>query len=224
MASVSVAPNAPEEKMAARKKSPPPPKRWFSVDIEADGSCPRLSNMRSIGIVVYNDQGDELESWERNLFTVPTFCEEEETMVEFWEKHPGAWKHVNTNQIPPQLAMEELKDLYLRHGGSAAVEWVAKPAAYDWQWVNSYYCQFKKKDWPSIGFKATCISTIKSTLVNFIGVTDEARWKGMESIWTTDLPKESHRALDDARYQGAVFFGARKYMGTIKQLMHSSEL
>lgn len=197
-------------------EKPRPPKRIISIDIEADGRSPTRHSMLSIGAVVCDEAGNVLETWERNLLPIPGREAEVECMEEFWSKHPEAWDYATTNAVEPSKAMKDLIDLFLRHGGKEAVEWVAKPAAYDWQWLNGYYAMFREPDWPDIGFSATCISTMKKAAVEMCTLTTRAGWDTLEAAWTNGLPRNSHRALDDARYQAMVYFGAKSLLGQVK--------
>jgi hypothetical protein len=184
---------------------------YLSFDVEADGSCPLLNNMLSLGIAGYDSNGKEIVSFQRNILPIKGHEPEQRCMDEFWSKEPEAWIFVNTNRVTPQKAMGDLADLLTNLKKSNwKIIWVARPAAYDWQWIKNYYDAFAPKNAPPIGYSAKCLSTMWWLYVkqnNLCKEEDSNMWKTL----TEGFP-HTHNPLDDARSQGTAFIKLSKLM------------
>jgi hypothetical protein len=182
-------------------------KAYFSFDIEADGPGSSVNSMLSIGIYAFDRNGKKIDIFQRNIVPPPNRIMDEATKKEFWDKHPKMWKFVQTNQVSAFQCMKDLGEFYLsiKQKGYASIEWVAFPAAYDWQWLNTYYSEFGSKNKPYIGFKATCASTLFNYYCKLHKIKSK---KDRDALW--DELKEdqntTHNSLDDAMCQGRVFF------------------
>src|SRR3990167_5770232 len=137
-------------------------KLYISFDIEADGQCPSVSSMLSIGMCGLLADGTEVFSWQRNLYPLADRKPEERCMTEFWSKQPEAWKFVQQDQLAADDAMIELADNIRELKLKYRLVWVASPSAYDWQWLKAYYELTRKThpDMPDIGFSARCLSSM----------------------------------------------------------------
>lgn len=185
---------------------------YLSFDIEADGPAPSVNNMMSIGIWGFNGDGDEVVSYQRNLKDAPGHVLDVPTKERFWDKNPEALAFVQKDQVEPQVCMKEIADMYNKYKEEGyRITWVARPAAYDWQWVNCYYNEFGPLDKPNIGFSCSCISTAYWLYCQQNGLSKQeskALWnelKGDEEV--------THNPLDDARCQGKILLGLMKKYG-----------
>jgi hypothetical protein len=84
-----------------------------------------------------------------------------------------------------------------------SVKWVARPAAYDWQWLNTYYHEFRPAGHKKIGFKAHCISTLMWVYCE--QNPDYGDYDALMKELTEGL-EMTHNPLDDARYQSKMAF------------------
>lgn len=175
---------------------------YLSFDIEADGDSPSVSNMLSIGVYGLTRDKKEVCRFQRNLTPLPDKKASPRCMTEFWDKHPDAWNFVNQNRQDPILVMKELADLYIDLSKIYKLVWIAAPAAYDWQWLNAYYCLMREKypDTPNIGFKAHCISSLLTSYCKRNKLETNKTWKEL-----AEKEVLTHDPLDDAIVQGTLF-------------------
>jgi hypothetical protein len=182
---------------------------YLSFDIEADGDAPSVSNMLSLGIYGFDSTGKKVDEFQRNIAPHATKKPDKRCMTEFWAKNPEAWAFVQTDQVTAEECMKQLAEWYTNLATTfSKIKWVARPAAYDWQWLNNYYHEFGPKDKPSIGFKATCISTMWEVYKSLYELTKEKENK----VWNhmTKGLKLTHNPLDDAKYQAQLFLNLCK--------------
>ena len=172
-------------------------------DIEADGPSPAHNNMISLGVVFTNAKGEVVQEFQADLKPLPNHFEDDDTMKNFWNANPenqAEYKRIKDNEVDAKNAMQALETII----GTLKVKrvvWVARPAAYDWQWLNYYwhYAQLKS----SLGFKATCASTMRDIYQAQFGLNREQmeaqvkEWAGKEAM--------THNPLDDARFQAKIF-------------------
>ncbi|AYV78094.1 MAG: hypothetical protein Edafosvirus5_12 [Edafosvirus sp.] len=186
-------------------------KLYASFDIEADGEVPVKNSMLSIGIVFFEPDGKEIKSYQRNLLPLSDRVQDPKCMSEFWSKHPESWKFVTSNQIDAKDFVKELEDILTTLNKTYDISFVAHPAAYDWQWLKSYYELFKSESAPNLGFSARCASTLFWTYCkqnNIISKKDLEEFRKTLSAGFT----LTHNPEDDAREQGTVFINLCKKM------------
>lgn len=181
----------------------------FSFDIEADGQSPALNSMLSIGIVAYNESGKEIDTFQINLEPIPGHVQEERCMREFWDKEPEAWKFVNTNRVPAERAIMALEE-WLKKYNQFTWNWIARPASYDWMWLKYYHEKFGSVNRRDIGYQCICLSTIFKTYCILNRIKDK---EAFEKELTTG-EEVTHNPLDDARYQGKLFFELKKKLNS----------
>ena len=187
------------------------PKLYASFDIEADGSSPANNSMLSNGIVFFNSNGTEIKSFQRNIKPLPDKTQEKRCMTEFWDKFPDVWKFVNSNQITAIEFCQELETILLELEKTYQIIWVASPAAYDWQWLNSYYDKFKSQNAPNIGFSAKCVSTLFWTYCRLNKINAKEDQEKLRETLSEGF-KHTHNPEDDAREQGKMFINLCKLM------------
>ncbi len=132
-------------------------------------------------------------------------------MQEFWSKEPEAWEFVNTDQVKASHAMRDLSNFIKSFKDEKKqIVWVARPSAYDWQWIKNYYETFKPENAENIGFSSRCISTLWWSYCKQNKLSDEQE----KLVW--DELKEglphTHNPIDDARSQGTAFINLCKRM------------
>lgn len=185
---------------------------YAHFDIEANGKSPGTASMLSIGIVFRTADGTQLETFQRNLYPREDRGVEERCMKEFWEKNPEAWAFVNTGRVTPWAAMADLATLLTCLAAShKKIVWVARPAAYDWQWLKAYYDTFAPPGSPPIGFSAQCLSTLWWGFRKSTGLSDEDAQKKWDALGGE--AKMTHNPVDDATFQANIWHGLCAEMG-----------
>ena len=192
------------------------PTVYLSFDIEADGPSPLFNNMLSIGVWGFNESGENVVEWERNLLPRPNKKCDPITMLEFWAKQPEAWAYVNKNRVSITEAFTELHSIVSKLKCNYKVEWLAWPSAFDWQWLNCYYQEFIESnpntEWIQIGHKATCMSSIWSFYVKLQKLTK----KQEDDLWKQlSVGDGGHFALADAKCQGLLYYNLLKLVGIL---------
>ena len=181
----------------------------LSFDIEADNKTPTVGSMRQLGIFTEDENGDE------KTFCVNIQRQEGEGISENpdtvkWLKEQGVYERLDEGAVTPaeamQLLSDWLKDLRDSGDGKNKFHWVAKPAAFDWMWLASYYHRYGPADKIDIGFKATCIASKRDAFfeVYFASMGGDGfdpsskKWELEKRMMEGPL---NHDALDDARKQ-----------------------
>lgn len=184
----------------------------ISFDVEADGPTPGINNIIELGCVViemnteksFDDCVVEKKNW---CLQSQKGCQPcKRTMAEFWNKPANAplYARIQREARPTEEVACEFyywwRNLTLTY---KRVYFVAKPAAYDWQWIHNLVCRFvpERTVWP---FKADCISSALLCLQDIYG-PDYVKMVTTRS----DFP-HTHQATDDALEQGYMWWVIRR--------------
>lgn len=191
----------------------------LSFDIEADGDSPACNSMRSIGIAAKDEEGKKYEFY-RTLIPLEGHVVDKRCKEEFWDKNPEAWAEVNKNPVSPGLAMIDLNEWLKELRNTFELQWVAYPAAYDWQWLNYYFCAFRPlmEDQVDIGFDVICLKTMFNeawmTLRHYMPFQrSKSQFKdkiSMAHLFT------AHNALDDAKRQLVMFHSLSRITSEVR--------
>jgi hypothetical protein len=170
---------------------------YVSTDVEADGPIPGPHSMLSFGSAAFTADKTLLTTFSANLSTLPDAAADPKTM-EWWKTEPVAWEECRKNpQDPAQVMPAYVKWLKSLNGEPV---FVAYPAAYDFMFVYWYLMRFAGES--PFSFSAL---DIKTYAMSVLGTTyKEATKKNMPKQWFDLLP-HTHKALDDAIAQGALF-------------------
>ena len=170
---------------------------YVSTDIEADGPIPGPNSMLSFGSAAYRADKTLLGTFEANLETLPGAMGAPETMA-WWQSQPEAWAACRTGLQPPEAAMKSylawLKEL------PGLPVFVGYPASYDFLFVYWYLIRFTGES--PFSFSALDIKTYAMAMLK-TGYRQSVK-RNMPRRWFDSLP-HTHRALDDALAQGALF-------------------
>jgi 3' exoribonuclease, RNase T-like len=170
---------------------------YVSTDVETDGPIPGVYSMLSIGSAAYTEKKEFLGGFTVNLETLPGASQHPETM-RWWDGQRDAWAACRENVRPPEEAMRN----YLAWLKSLPGEpvFVAYPAAFDFMFVCWYLNRFAGEN--PFGWHALDIKTFAMALTgrDFLDTVK----RNMPRNWFDDLPY-THKALDDAVSQGALF-------------------
>lgn len=173
------------------------PEIYISTDVETDGPIPGPHSMLSLGSAAYQADKTLVSTFEVNLETLPDATGHPDTMA-WWQKHPKAWKDCRTDPQPPDQAMQRYVDWLDQLPGKPV--FVAYPAGFDFLFVYWYLMRFVGRS----PFSHSALD-MKSFAMALMG-TDfrESTKRNMPGRWFDRLP-HTHRALDDAIEQGALF-------------------
>ena len=192
---------------------------YLSFDVEADNKTPTVGSMRQLGI--YTDGAE---------FSINILPQQGEGISENhdtvkWLKEQGVYDALSENAVTPREAMTQL-NTWLRdvvstlEGPKTRFKWIAKPAAFDWTWLICYWHKYGPEDKLDIGFKATCISTMRDDFfaVYFAAHPDKDRGTASELERRMMEGSLKHDAVDDARKQYMLFNKIRVMLPLIVSL------
>ena len=173
------------------------PEIYVSTDVETDGPVPGLYSMLSIGSAAYLPDKTLVSGFSANLETLAGASTHPETMA-WWKTQPHAWQSSRTNVQDPETAMRSyLAWLKLLPGTPV---FVAYPASFDFMFVCWYLTRFTGENpfgWFALDIKSYAMSLLKTDFLDTVK-------RKMPRHWFDDLPY-THKALDDAISQGALF-------------------
>ncbi|MFW5740548.1 MAG: exonuclease [Myxococcota bacterium] len=181
----------------ARKTKPGRPEVYVSTDVEADGPIPGPHSMLSFGSAAYLEDKSLVSTFTANLATLADAKGHPETMA-WWATQPEAWQACRDHLEPPEEVMPRYV-AWLRSLPGKPV-FVGYPAAYDFMFVYWYLMRFAGES--PFSHAALDIKTFAMVLLG--RPFRESSKRAMPRDWFDDLP-HTHRALDDAIEQGALF-------------------
>lgn len=196
---------------------------YLSVDIEADGPIPGPFSMLSFGVVAFDEKGQEIGAFKRNLERLQHAMQHPKTMA-WWAERQAAYDKTRVECVSPHAGMREL-DEWMR-GLSGKKTFVGYPASYDFLFLYWYLQAFLGiREWVShssltgevttsgrvalnyecpFGFQALDIKTL--AMIPLACDFHEVSKRKMPKAWFEGQPKHTHDPLDDARGQGMLFF------------------
>lgn len=179
---------------------------YLSFDVETDGPSPLTNSLLSLGLVLFDKTGREIDSLEVNIRKDTNKIENPVTMA-WWREQHEAWEYCHRDPVTAAAAMSRVARFYEGHAKRYDIRWVAGPACFDWMFLKCYYEAYGPCDRPDIGFSCRCLSERKRTFWNMTKMTT-ARWESLSAAWAGGVVP-THRAIDDARYQGIIYIHLR---------------
>ena len=170
---------------------------YISTDIETDGPIPGPHSMLSFGSAAYTRDKRLLATFEANLELLPGASGDAKTM-EWWATQPEAWAAARERLQEPAVAMARYVEWLAGLPGKPV--FVAYPAGFDFMFVYWYLVKFTGGS--PFSFSALDMKTFAMALLG--GDYREASKRNMPRHWFDELP-HTHKALDDAIEQGALF-------------------
>ncbi|HEY7179897.1 MAG TPA: 3'-5' exoribonuclease [Blastocatellia bacterium] len=170
---------------------------YVSTDVETDGPIPGVNSMLSFGSAAYMPDKTLIGSFTANLETLPEAVADPKTMA-WWETQPGAWEACREELQPPETAMSNYLDWLRRLPGKPV--FVGYPAAFDYMFICWYLNRFTGVNpfsHSALDIKTYAMAMLK---IDFRGAVK----RNMPRRWFDNLP-HTHKALDDAIEQGALF-------------------
>jgi DNA polymerase III alpha subunit (gram-positive type) len=171
---------------------------YVSTDIETDGPVPVLHSMLSFASAAFRADGALLDTFSANLETLPGATQHPETM-RFWETQPEAWAAAHENLQPPAAALKNYVAWLKSLPGTPV--FVAYPVVFDYSFVQWYLYRFAGESpfsFAALDIKSYAMAMLKTDFHEVVKSNMPARW------FDASLP-HTHKALDDAIEQGALF-------------------
>lgn len=201
------------------------PKVFISFDVEATSDSPATGSCNMIGMVVvledsYKSMTDpDFKTEKKWVLYKKQWCIKEyngrgeRCMREFWSKYADNLKYIEENAQEPQIAATDISNFLKKL--SLKYDWyfTADPAAFDWQWLNTFYDKFGPEDKTYLGYKAICMDGME-TCLRFLG-----------EMPVIEIPKDAnvkmtHLADDDAEYQAYHFMILQRHMNGLKNQLN----
>jgi len=170
---------------------------YVSTDVETDGPIPGVYSMLSIGSAAFLPDKTLVGGFTANLETLPGAEAHPDTM-EWWKGQPSAWEAARRDTRPPAEAMRDYLAWLKALPGKPV--FVAYPAAFDFMFVCWYLNRFTGENpfgWHALDIKTFAMSLLGRPFLDTVK-------RNMPRHWFDDLPY-THKALDDAVSQGALF-------------------
>ena len=170
---------------------------YVSTDVETDGPIPGPHSMLSFGSAAYTADKVLLGTFTANLRPLPGASGHPETMA-WWQAHPEAWAAAAADPRDPAEALPAYSAWLKMLPGKPV--FVAYPAGFDFLFVYWYLIRFTGQS--PFSFSALDVKSYAMALLQ----TEyrQATKRNMPRSWFDPLP-HTHRALDDAIEQGALF-------------------
>jgi hypothetical protein len=170
---------------------------YVSTDVEVDGPIPGPHSMLSLGSAAYLADKTLVATYEANLEPLPGASGHPDTMA-WWAKHPEAWEDCRRDPRPAADAMMDYVAWLEKLPGPPV--FVGYPVAFDFLFVYWYLMRFVGRS--PFSFSALDIKTMAMVMLR----TEyrQSTKRAMPARWFDPLP-HSHRALQDAIEQGALF-------------------
>lgn len=179
---------------------------YVSMDIEADGPIPGPNSMLSFAAACFNESGELIGTFERNLELLDGAQGDPDTM-KWWGTQGDAWEACRRNLVSPKEAMPALarflEDLAKKR--NAGLVFVGYPATYDFMFVYWYLIKFAGRSpfsFAGLDVKSYACAMLKKGY-------KACSKRGMPKAWFKGGRKHTHEALDDAIGQGQLFMNMR---------------
>lgn len=170
---------------------------YVSTDVETDGPIPGVYSMLSIGSAAFLPDKTLVSGFTANLETLPEATEHPDTM-KWWRSQPEAWQAARQNTQSPAQVMKNYVAWLKALPGEPV--FVAYPAAFDFMFVCWYLNRFTGENpfgWYALDIKTYAMAVLQ---IDFL----DAVKRNMPRRWFDNLPY-THKAMDDAMSQGALF-------------------
>ena len=173
------------------------PEIYVSTDVETDGPIPGPHSMLSFGSAAYLADKTLIATFEANLETLEGAKGHPDTM-KWWKSQPEAWKACRENLQAPETALKNYVAWLKALPGKPV--FVAYPAGFDFTFLFWYLIRFAGES--PFSHSALDMKTLAMALLKC--PYRDATKRQMPRRWFDDLP-HTHKALDDAIEQGALF-------------------
>lgn len=178
------------------------PEVYVSVDVEADGRLPGISSMLSLGSAAFNESGELISTFSRNLDFLPNAMGELDTL-DWWNARPELWAQTRVDTQPAEKVMADYYAWLNSLPGTPV--FVGYPAAYDFLFVYWYLIRFVGES----PFLHRALD-IKSYVMGRLRLPySQSGKKHLPKELLPEVP-HTHIAVDDAVEQGQLFMNLLK--------------
>jgi len=170
---------------------------YVSTDVETDGPIPGPHSMLSFASAAYLADKTLIGTFVANLETLPGASGHPETM-QWWQTQPEAWAAARESLQPPERALKDYVAWLKALPGRPI--FVAYPVVFDYMFVQWYLHRFAGESpfsFIGLDIKSYAMAMLKTDFHRVVK-------SNMPKHWFDDLP-HTHKALDDAIEQGALF-------------------
>ena len=178
------------------------PEIYVSTDVETDGPIPGPHSMLSFASVAFDNRGNELGHFARNLEILPEAHGHPSTMA-WWAENQEAWALCRLSLVPPEQAMKDYV-VWVRNLPGKPV-FVAYPAGFDFLFMYWYMLRFAEHS--PFSHSALDVKTYAMALLK--KPYRDSTKRNMPKHWFPQC-LHTHVALDDAREQGLLFINMLK--------------
>ena len=173
------------------------PEIYVSTDVETDGPIPGLHSLLSFASAAYRPNKTLVSTFSANLHTLPGAIGHPDTMA-WWQTQPEAWAAARSDLQDPAVALPAYVAWVKALPGSPV--FVAYPAGFDFLFIYWYLIRFAGES--PFSFSALDIKTYAMAMLK--KEYRQSSKRNLPAHWFDPLP-HTHRALDDAIEQGALF-------------------
>src|SRR5579862_2802206 len=170
---------------------------YVSTDVETDGPIPGPNSMLSFASAAYRADKSLVDTFSANLETLPDASGDPGTMA-WWQTQPKAWAATRCDLETPEAALPRYVVWLKRLPGKPV--FVGYPAGFDFLFVYWYLIRFAGESpfsFSALDIKSYAMALLKKDY-------RKSTKGGMPTRWFDPLP-HTHKALDDAIEQGALF-------------------
>lgn len=175
---------------------------YVMIDVETDGPCPGVDSMLSLGAAAYDLRDGYVDGVEVHLHELPVAgaLKHPETKA-WWDKNREAYEYTRTNQVAPAKAMETAVTWMetLAKERDSKLVLCAAPSGFDFTFFYWYAHWFLGRS-PT---NRSCLD-VKSLVMGVLGTSYDDALKSQPPEWLKVGLPHSHKALDDAKRQGAI--------------------
>ena len=173
------------------------PDIYVSTDVETDGPIPGQHSMLSFGSAAYLADKTLISTFEANLELLPEATPNPGTMA-WWKTQEEAWLACRENLQAPEKALRKYLGWLKNLPGKPV--FVGYPVVFDFMFVCYYLVRFTGENpfsHSALDIKTYAMAMMKKDY-------RESTKRNMPKHWFDRLP-HTHKALDDAIEQGALF-------------------
>lgn len=170
---------------------------YVSTDVETNGPIPGINSMLSFGSAAYLADKTLVGTFTANLETLPGAQACPKTMA-WWQTQPEAWAACREDVQAPETVMPQYVTWLKALPGKPV--FVSYPGAFDFMFVYWYLIRFAGESpfsHSALDIKSYAMAMLKR------GYRESVK-RNMPRQWFDPIP-HTHRALDDAIEQGALF-------------------
>lgn len=178
---------------------------YISTDVETNGPIPGIHSMLSLASVAFDEDGNEIGSFEINCEELEGSHPNEKTM-QWWQENIDAYNETRIEPVHPQVAMDRYYEWLMDLKSKGKILFVAYPVAFDFMWVFWYLNRFKGES--PFGHNGIDIRSYAMAMYKK-GYLQSGK-EHYPSEWFDDLTL-THKAVDDARMQGHLFINMKKF-------------